>query len=103
MPRDVPIKQLPVDEIVRLPKGAMLYCTVVNSIREGRRVCCARFRLAVVFRGQLWNVPVSRLEGFGIFDDGDKITLAADSIEILVSELGEELHGHPKWFRLRYP
>jgi hypothetical protein len=96
------IPQLPIEQIRRLPAGTVLYCIVVEQIKDGRRICCSRFRLSVYWHNQLWSVPVSQLEGFGIFDDHDKITLAADRIDVLVSDLGKELHNDPGWFELLY-
>ena len=96
------IPHLSVDQIARLPKDTRLYCTVVKAIKEHGVVCCSRFRLSVIKHERLFTVPVSQLDGFGIYDDGDKITMAADRIEILVSDLGVELHDDPDWFKLRY-
>jgi hypothetical protein len=46
-------------------------------------------------------VPVARLKGFEIFDDGDRNTLATDSISVLVADLGRDQHSDAEWFELK--
>lgn len=100
---DLPyIPHLSVDQIAALPKATRLFCTIVKSYREHGVVYCSRFRLSVIKHDRLFSVPVSKLDQFGIFDEGDGITLAADKIEVLIANLGTELHGDPDWFKLRY-
>lgn len=100
---DLPyIPHLTMDQIALLPKGTRLFCTVIEWSRENGIAYCARFRLSVIRHDRLFTVPVSQLDQFGIFDDGDKVTLAADKIDVLISDLGKELHGDSDWFKLRY-
>jgi hypothetical protein len=58
--------------------------------------------MSMIMHDRLFTLPVAQLEQFTIFDDGDKVTLAADKIDVLVADLRKELHGDPDWFELRY-
>jgi hypothetical protein len=96
------IPSMPVEKIPMLPKGTWLHCTVLHREIEDGIEYCSRFRLSVLDGDQMLALPVSKLEGYSIFDDGDGCILAADSIQVLVTDLGMNLHQDPEWFRLRY-
>jgi hypothetical protein len=96
------IPYMPVEQIPLLPKGTWLHCTVLHREIENGIEYCSRFRLSVFDDGLLRALPVSKLEGYAIFDDGDGCILAADNIQVLVTDLGRNLHQDPEWFRLRF-
>jgi hypothetical protein len=96
------IPSIPVEQIPLLPKGTWLHCTVLHREIENGIEYCSRFRLSVLDGNQMLALPVSKLEGYGIFDDGDGCILAADNTQVLVTDLGMNLHQDPEWFRLRY-
>jgi hypothetical protein len=96
------VPSLPVDQIPLLPKGTWLHCSVLHREIEDGIEYCSRFRLSVFEGDQMLALPVSKLEGYAIFDDGDGCILAADNIQVLVTDLGRNLHQDPEWFKLRY-